>query len=112
MPTEEISSDDDEVNEVNHKRNISQQPASSAGGLEDDDEEEEYWDEEGLEGTPLEEYNTPLDYDNGEDEYQFFTAALLSKMCTLELSSRCVWQVGKPCFVKGKCIFHWDILYN
>uniref|UniRef100_A0A8C7GFG5 Importin 8 n=1 Tax=Oncorhynchus kisutch TaxID=8019 RepID=A0A8C7GFG5_ONCKI len=25
------------------------------------------------------EYNTPLDYDNGEDEYQFFTAALLSK---------------------------------
>ncbi|XP_048863861.1 importin-8 isoform X2 [Brienomyrus brachyistius] len=74
---EEISSDDDEVNEVNRKRNISQQPASSAGGLEDDDEEEEYWDEEGLEGTPLEEYNTPLDYDNGEDEYQFFTAALL-----------------------------------
>uniref|UniRef100_A0A3B3SL01 Importin 8 n=1 Tax=Paramormyrops kingsleyae TaxID=1676925 RepID=A0A3B3SL01_9TELE len=77
LPTEEISSDDDEVNEVNRKRNISQQPASSAGGLEDDDEEEEYWDEEGLEGTPLEEYNTPLDYDNGEDEYQFFTAALL-----------------------------------
>uniref|UniRef100_A0A8C7GHI5 Importin 8 n=1 Tax=Oncorhynchus kisutch TaxID=8019 RepID=A0A8C7GHI5_ONCKI len=47
-------------------------------GHEDDDEEDEdYWDEEGLEGTPLEEYNTPLDYDNGEDEYQFFTAALL-----------------------------------
>uniref|UniRef100_A0A6Q2YW56 Importin N-terminal domain-containing protein n=1 Tax=Esox lucius TaxID=8010 RepID=A0A6Q2YW56_ESOLU len=31
----------------------------------------------GLEGTPLEEYSTPLDYDNGVDEYQFFTAALL-----------------------------------
>ncbi|KAM9705224.1 importin-8-like [Menidia menidia] len=37
----------------------------------------EYWDEDCFKGTPLEEYSTSLDYDNGEDEYQFFTAALL-----------------------------------
>uniref|UniRef100_A0A8C4ZVN5 Importin N-terminal domain-containing protein n=1 Tax=Gadus morhua TaxID=8049 RepID=A0A8C4ZVN5_GADMO len=63
---EEIPSDEDEVTE-------------SRGGEDDDDDEDEddYWDEEGLEGTPLEEYSTPLDYDNGEDEYTFFTAALL-----------------------------------
>uniref|UniRef100_A0A8D3D1C1 Importin N-terminal domain-containing protein n=1 Tax=Scophthalmus maximus TaxID=52904 RepID=A0A8D3D1C1_SCOMX len=48
------------------------------GGEEDDDDEDgdDYWDD-GFEGTPLEEYSTPLDYDNGEDEYQFFTSALL-----------------------------------
>ncbi|KAM9705071.1 importin-8-like [Menidia menidia] len=47
-------------------------------GVEDEEEEEdEYWDEDCFEGTPLEEYSTSLDYDNGEDEYQFFTAALL-----------------------------------
>ncbi|XP_014063460.2 importin-8 isoform X6 [Salmo salar] len=77
---EEIPSDEDEVNE--NRNAMMQQQTCTPVGHEDDDEEEEdddedYWDEEGLEGTPLEEYNTPLDYDNGEDEYQFFTAALL-----------------------------------
>ncbi|XP_042153949.1 importin-8-like isoform X3 [Oncorhynchus tshawytscha] len=76
---EEIPSDEDEVNE--NCNAMMQQQTSTHVGHEDDEEEEEddedYWDEEGLEGTPLEEYNTPLDYDNGEDEYQFFTAALL-----------------------------------
>uniref|UniRef100_A0A8C2PS08 Importin 8 n=1 Tax=Cyprinus carpio TaxID=7962 RepID=A0A8C2PS08_CYPCA len=42
-----------------------------------DEDDDEYWDDDCLEGTPLEEYSTPLDYDNGEDEYQFFTASLL-----------------------------------
>uniref|UniRef100_A0A7N6B004 Importin N-terminal domain-containing protein n=1 Tax=Anabas testudineus TaxID=64144 RepID=A0A7N6B004_ANATE len=48
-------------------------------GLENgtDEDEDDYWDDDGFEGTPLEEYSTPLDYDNGEDEYQFFTSALL-----------------------------------
>uniref|UniRef100_A0A8C7U214 Importin 8 n=1 Tax=Oncorhynchus mykiss TaxID=8022 RepID=A0A8C7U214_ONCMY len=50
--------------------------AGDRGGEETGEMREE-WREQGLEGTPLEEYNTPLDYDNGEDEYQFFTAALL-----------------------------------
>uniref|UniRef100_A0A8C8EY91 Importin N-terminal domain-containing protein n=1 Tax=Oncorhynchus tshawytscha TaxID=74940 RepID=A0A8C8EY91_ONCTS len=76
---QEIPSDEDEVNE--NCNAMMQQQTSTHVGHEDDEEEEEddedYWDEEGLEGTPLEEYNTPLDYDNGEDEYQFFTAALL-----------------------------------
>uniref|UniRef100_A0A8C6WMK0 Importin 8 n=1 Tax=Neogobius melanostomus TaxID=47308 RepID=A0A8C6WMK0_9GOBI len=39
--------------------------------------EDDFWEEDCLEGTPLEEYSTPLDYDNGEDEYLFFTNALL-----------------------------------
>ncbi|XP_031687695.1 importin-8-like isoform X1 [Oncorhynchus kisutch] len=75
---EEIPSDEDEVNE--NCNAMMQQQTSTRVGHEDDEEEEDdedYWDEEGLERTPLEEYNTPLDYDNGEDEYQFFTAALL-----------------------------------
>uniref|UniRef100_A0A673X312 Importin 8 n=1 Tax=Salmo trutta TaxID=8032 RepID=A0A673X312_SALTR len=75
----EIPSDEDEVNE--NRNAMMQQQTCTPVGHEDDEEEEDddedYWDEEGLEGTPLEEYNTPLDYDNGEDEYQFFTAALL-----------------------------------
>uniref|UniRef100_A0A8C5HK95 Importin N-terminal domain-containing protein n=1 Tax=Gouania willdenowi TaxID=441366 RepID=A0A8C5HK95_GOUWI len=73
---EEIPSDEDEVNE---NCNAMQQQHSLPAGQEweDDEEDEDYWDEDGFEGTPLEEYSTPLDYDNGEDEYQFFTAALL-----------------------------------
>lgn len=57
------------------------QPSSAPSGNEDDDDDddEDYWDEDGLEGTALEEYSTPVDYDNGEDEYQFFSAALLRK---------------------------------
>lgn len=80
---EEIPSDEDEVNE-NHS-SMQQCPVSSGPGQSGEDEEEEedgYWDEDGFEGTPLEEYSTPLDYDNGEDEYQFFTASLLRKSST------------------------------
>lgn len=76
---EEIPSDEDEVSE---NRSAMQQSCSAPASQgdeddEDEDDDDDYWDEEGLEGTPLEEYSTPLDYDNGEDEYQFFTAALL-----------------------------------
>uniref|UniRef100_A0A674E4L1 Importin 8 n=1 Tax=Salmo trutta TaxID=8032 RepID=A0A674E4L1_SALTR len=75
--TEEIPSDEDEVN-ANRNTMMQQQTCTPVGHEDDEeDDDEDYWDEEGLEGTPLEEYNTPLDYDNGEDEYQFFTAALL-----------------------------------
>jgi len=74
---EEIPSDEDEVTE---KRNAMQQQSSMPTRLSDEDEDEdEYWDDDCFEGTPLEEYSTPLDYDNGEDEYQFFTSALLRK---------------------------------
>lgn len=51
--------------------------APGQGGEDEDDDDDDYWDDDGFEGTPLEEYSTPLDYDNGEDEYQFFTSALL-----------------------------------
>ncbi|XP_040009150.1 importin-8 [Xiphias gladius] len=74
---EEIPSDEDEVND---NRNAMQQQSSTPtgqGGEVDDEDEDDYWDDDGFEGTPLEEYSTPLDYDNGEDEYQFFTSALL-----------------------------------
>uniref|UniRef100_W5ND80 Importin 8 n=1 Tax=Lepisosteus oculatus TaxID=7918 RepID=W5ND80_LEPOC len=77
---EEIPSDEDEADET---RNRMQEQSGAPGGRrdqeeeEDEDEDDDYWDEDGLEGTPLEEYGTPLDYDNGEDEYQFFTSALL-----------------------------------
>ncbi|KAL6460272.1 hypothetical protein MHYP_G00320310 [Metynnis hypsauchen] len=75
---EEIPSDEDEVGE----KSSSMQPASASSGNDnededDDDDDDDYWGEEGLEGTALEEYSTPLDYDNGEDEYQFFSASLL-----------------------------------
>uniref|UniRef100_A0A3Q4GXI7 Importin 8 n=1 Tax=Neolamprologus brichardi TaxID=32507 RepID=A0A3Q4GXI7_NEOBR len=76
---EEIPSDEDEVNEnCNTMQQQSSMPAGP-GGDDDDDDEDDYWDDDGFEGTPLEEYSTPLDYDNGEDEYQFFTSALLSR---------------------------------
>lgn len=76
---EEIPSDEDEVNEnCNTMQQQSSMPAGQ-GGDDDDDDEDDYWDDDGFEGTPLEEYSTPLDYDNGEDEYQFFTSALLSR---------------------------------
>ncbi|XP_051911793.1 importin-8 isoform X1 [Hippocampus zosterae] len=73
---EEIPSDEDEVNE---KCSITQQQSSVPMGLEDEsNDDDDYWDDDDcFEGTPLEEYSTPLDYDNGEDEYQFFASALL-----------------------------------
>ncbi|XP_035003852.1 importin-8 isoform X6 [Hippoglossus stenolepis] len=72
---EEIPSDEDEVNE--NWNAMQQQSGTVTGHGSEDDDEDEYWDEDCFEGTPLEEYSTPLDYDNGEDEYQFFTSALL-----------------------------------
>uniref|UniRef100_A0AAX7VTM4 Importin N-terminal domain-containing protein n=1 Tax=Astatotilapia calliptera TaxID=8154 RepID=A0AAX7VTM4_ASTCA len=79
---EEIPSDEDEVNEnCNTMQQQSSMPAGQ-GGDDDDDDEDDYWDDDGFEGTPLEEYSTPLDYDNGEDEYQFFTSALLRVQST------------------------------
>uniref|UniRef100_A0A3B1IPQ2 Importin 8 n=1 Tax=Astyanax mexicanus TaxID=7994 RepID=A0A3B1IPQ2_ASTMX len=76
---EEIPSDEDEVRE----KSSSMQSAIACTGNgneddeDDDDDDDDYWGDEGLEGTALEEYSTPLDYDNGEDEYQFFSASLL-----------------------------------
>uniref|UniRef100_A0A7N6BZY6 Importin N-terminal domain-containing protein n=1 Tax=Anabas testudineus TaxID=64144 RepID=A0A7N6BZY6_ANATE len=99
---EEIPSDEDEVSE---NRSAMQQQSSvpTVQGCEDDDEDEDdYWDDDGFEGTPLEEYSTPLDYDNGEDEYQFFTSALLSKSSFKKtIKSVYVWT-----YCKGLSLFH------
>ncbi|XP_076861365.1 importin-8 isoform X3 [Brachyhypopomus gauderio] len=72
---EEIPSDEDEVGD--NSAGVQSTSAPSGNDDEDEDDDDDYWDEEGLEGTALEEYSTPLDYDNGEDEYQFFSASLL-----------------------------------
>lgn len=75
---EEIPSDEDEVNENRSAMQLQSSMAPGQGGEdEDEDDDEDYWDDDGFEGTPLEEYSTPLDYDNGEDAYHFFTSALL-----------------------------------
>ncbi len=87
--TEEIPSDEDEVNENRNAMQQSSMPTRQ-GGEDDDEDEDDYWDDDGFEGTPLEEYSTPLDYDNGEDEYRFFTAALLRKSSfRCQTESRC-----------------------
>uniref|UniRef100_M4A2B5 Importin 8 n=1 Tax=Xiphophorus maculatus TaxID=8083 RepID=M4A2B5_XIPMA len=73
-----INNDEDEVNESQNTIHHQSSMAAGQGGDNDDnDDEDDYWDEDAFEGTPLEEYSTPLDYDNGEDEYQVFTSALL-----------------------------------
>uniref|UniRef100_A0A8C2IEW0 Importin 8 n=1 Tax=Cyprinus carpio TaxID=7962 RepID=A0A8C2IEW0_CYPCA len=74
---EEIPSDEDEVGQKGVALQSSGAPTGNDNEDEDDEDDDEYWDDDCLEGTPLEEYSTPLDYDNGEDEYQFFTASLL-----------------------------------
>lgn len=74
---EEIPSDEDEAGEKSSSMQPSSAPSGNGNDDEDDEDDEDYWDEDGLEGTALEEYSTPLDYDNGEDEYQFFSASLL-----------------------------------
>lgn len=53
------------------------------------DDEDDYWNDASFEGTPLEEYSTPLDFENGEDEFHFFTSTLL-RMCLYAPSLCCV----------------------
>ncbi|XP_056653333.1 importin-8 isoform X3 [Monodelphis domestica] len=68
---EEIPSDEEDTNEA-------RQALHERGGGEDEEEDDDDWDEEVLEETALEGFSTPLDLDDGVDEYQFFTQALLS----------------------------------
>lgn len=75
-PTEEIPSDEDE-NNVNCNTMLQQSSVPPSQAAEEEDEDENWDDDDGFEGTPLEEYSTPLDYDNGEDEYHFFSSTLL-----------------------------------
>lgn len=54
--------------------------SNGGGEEEEDDDDDDDWDEDALEETALEGFSTPLDLENGVDEYQFFTQALLG-MC-------------------------------
>uniref|UniRef100_A0A493T005 Importin 8 n=1 Tax=Anas platyrhynchos platyrhynchos TaxID=8840 RepID=A0A493T005_ANAPP len=51
---------------------------NGGGEEEEDDDDDDDWDEDALEETALEGFSTPLDLENGVDEYQFFTQALLA----------------------------------
>ncbi|KAJ7402691.1 Importin-8 [Pitangus sulphuratus] len=80
---EEIPSDEDETNEVSQamQDNHGGEGGGGGGGGEEedeDDDDDDDWDEDALEETALEGFSTPLDLENGVDEYQFFTQALLT----------------------------------
>uniref|UniRef100_A0A8C3LBE5 Importin 8 n=1 Tax=Chrysolophus pictus TaxID=9089 RepID=A0A8C3LBE5_CHRPC len=76
---EEIPSDEEETNEVSQAMQENHGGGGDGGGEEeDDDDDDDDWDEDGLEETALEGFSTPLDLENGVDEYQFFTQALLA----------------------------------
>lgn len=80
---EEIPSDEEETNEVSQAMQENHGAGGDGGGEEeDDDDDDDDWDEDALEETALEGFSTPLDLENGVDEYQFFTQALLG-MCVL-----------------------------
>ncbi|KAL7982274.1 hypothetical protein Chor_009872 [Crotalus horridus] len=77
---EEIPSDEEEVNEAN--QDMQENHAGGGGDTGDDDNEDDDddddWDDEALEETALEGFSTPIDLEDGVDEYQFFTQALLA----------------------------------
>lgn len=78
MFVEEILSDEEDANAAN----LAMRENHAGGGRDeagddDDDDNEDDWDEDALEETALEGFSTPLDLENGVDEYQFFTQALL-----------------------------------
>lgn len=56
---------------------------------EEDDDDDDDWDEDALEETALEGFSTPLDLENGVDEYQFFTQALLGRCFLVGRIMRC-----------------------
>ncbi|XP_010156031.1 PREDICTED: importin-8, partial [Eurypyga helias] len=79
---EEIPSDEEETNEVSPAMQENHGGGGGGGGgggeEEDEDDDDDDWDEDALEETALEGFSTPLDLENGVDEYQFFTQALLA----------------------------------
>lgn len=52
--------------------------ASNSGDARGDNDDDD-WDNDALEETALEGFNTPIDREGGLDEYQFFTQALLGR---------------------------------
>uniref|UniRef100_A0A8C0JA83 Importin 8 n=1 Tax=Chelonoidis abingdonii TaxID=106734 RepID=A0A8C0JA83_CHEAB len=75
---EEIPSDEEETNEVGQAMQENHGGGGGGGEDEDEDDDDDDWDEDALEETALEGFSTPLDLEDGVDEYQFFTQALLT----------------------------------
>ncbi|NXU76672.1 IPO8 protein, partial [Oreotrochilus melanogaster] len=78
---EEIPSDEEETNEVSQAMQENHGGGGGGGGGEEedeDDDDDDDWFVDALEETALEGFSTPLDLENGVDEYQFFTQALLA----------------------------------
>uniref|UniRef100_A0ACB8FM63 Importin-8 n=1 Tax=Sphaerodactylus townsendi TaxID=933632 RepID=A0ACB8FM63_9SAUR len=73
---EEIQSDEEEVNEVSQE--MQENHAGGGGDAGDEDDEDDDWDDDALEETALEGFSTPIDLEEGLDEYQFFAQALLT----------------------------------
>lgn len=74
--TEEIPSDEEEANEVSQEMQENHTGGGGDAGDDDEDDDDD-WDDDALEETALEGFSTPIDLDDGVDEYQFFTQALL-----------------------------------
>uniref|UniRef100_A0A8D2Q579 Importin 8 n=1 Tax=Varanus komodoensis TaxID=61221 RepID=A0A8D2Q579_VARKO len=73
---EEIPSDEEEVHEVSQE--MQENHAGGGGDADEDDDDDDDWDDDALEETALESFSTPIDLEDGVDEYQFFTQALLA----------------------------------
>lgn len=74
---EEIPSDEEEVNEANQDMQENHAGGGGDTGDDDEDDDDDEWDDEALEETALESFSTPIDLEDGVDEYQFFAQALL-----------------------------------
>ncbi|XP_033019366.1 importin-8 isoform X2 [Lacerta agilis] len=75
---EEIASDEEEGNEVSQEMQENHTGGGGDAGDEDEDDDDDWDDDDALEETALEGFSTPIDLDDGVDEYQFFTQALLA----------------------------------
>uniref|UniRef100_A0A670YMV4 Importin 8 n=1 Tax=Pseudonaja textilis TaxID=8673 RepID=A0A670YMV4_PSETE len=122
---EEIPSDEEEENEANQE--MQQNHAGGGGDTGDDDDEDdddEDWDDEALEETALEGFSTPIDLEDGVDEYQFFTQAFLAvqsrdagwyHLLTAPLSADQKIQLQEICALaelrrNSAGLFHWLIV--
>ncbi|XP_070612520.1 importin-8 isoform X1 [Erythrolamprus reginae] len=74
----EIPSDEEEVDESNQHMQENHVGGGGDTGDDDDDDDDDDEDDEVLEETVLEGFSTPIDLEDGVDEYQFFTQSLLA----------------------------------
>uniref|UniRef100_A0A8D0H6M8 Importin 8 n=1 Tax=Sphenodon punctatus TaxID=8508 RepID=A0A8D0H6M8_SPHPU len=75
---DEIPSDEEEAHDISQEMQENHGGGGGGAGDEGEDEDDDDWDDDALEETALEGFSTPLDLEDGVDEYQFFTQALLT----------------------------------